>query len=136
MRASPLRAGWPVFKEVIEQKRALVQELRQGKYADVIGDNEHITFVKGRARLLDAKTVATDTLKLKADAVLIATKIICQRSRPADCVAHLEAGAGSMRSMVAATGWLQTRCALLQLRRQSKKLLDLGVGSNVWRVPR
>lgn len=61
------------FKEVIEQKRALVQELRQGKYADVIGDNEHITFVKGRARLLDAKAVATDTLTLKADAILIAT---------------------------------------------------------------
>lgn len=61
------------FKEVIEQKRALVEELRQGKYADVIGDNEHITFVKGRARLLDAKTVATDTLTLKADAILIAT---------------------------------------------------------------
>ncbi len=61
------------FKEVIEQKRALVQELRQTKYADVIGDNEHVTFVKGRARLLDAKTVATDTLKLKADAILIAT---------------------------------------------------------------
>jgi len=61
------------FKEVIEQKRALVQELRQGKYADVIGDNERITFIKGRARLLDAKTVAADTLKLKADAILIAT---------------------------------------------------------------
>lgn len=61
------------FKEVIEQKRALVQELRQAKYADVIGDNERITFIKGRARLLDAKTVATDSLKLKADAILIAT---------------------------------------------------------------
>ena len=61
------------FKEVIEQKRVLVQELRQAKYADVIGDNERITFVKGRARLLDTKTVATGSLKLKADAILIAT---------------------------------------------------------------
>lgn len=61
------------FNEVIEQKRALVQELRQGKYADVIGDNPNITFVKGRARLLDTKTVATDSLKLRADAILIAT---------------------------------------------------------------
>ncbi|MBI4660608.1 MAG: mercury(II) reductase [Verrucomicrobia bacterium] len=61
------------FKEVIEQKRALVQELRQAKYADVIGDNPNITFIKDRARLLDARTVATDTLKLKADAILIAT---------------------------------------------------------------
>ncbi|MBI2928690.1 MAG: mercury(II) reductase [Verrucomicrobia bacterium] len=61
------------FKEVVEQKRALVQELRQGKYADVIGDNPNITFIKGRGRLVDARTVATDTLKLKADAILIAT---------------------------------------------------------------
>lgn len=61
------------FKEVVEQKRALVQELRQGKYADVIGDNPNITFIKGRGRLVDAKTVATDTLKLKADAILMAT---------------------------------------------------------------
>jgi mercuric reductase len=61
------------FKEVVEQKRALVQELRQAKYADVIGDNPKITFIKGRGRLVDARTVATDTLKLKADAILIAT---------------------------------------------------------------
>jgi mercuric reductase len=61
------------FKEVIEQKRALVQELRQGKYADVIGDNKRITYIKNRARLLDAKTVVAGTLKLKADAILIAT---------------------------------------------------------------
>ena len=61
------------FKEVIEQKRALVRELRQTKYADVIGDNPNITFIKGRGRLLDAKTVATDSLKLKADAILVAT---------------------------------------------------------------
>ncbi len=61
------------FKEVVEQKRALVQELRNGKYADVIGDNPNITFIKGRGRLVDARTVATDTLKLKADAILIAT---------------------------------------------------------------
>jgi mercuric reductase len=61
------------FKEVIKQKRALVQELRHGRYAEVIGDNERITFIKGRARLLDAKTVVADALKLKADAILIAT---------------------------------------------------------------
>lgn len=61
------------FKAVIQQKRELVNELRQAKYADVIGDNPNITFVKGRARLLDAKTVATDSLQLKADAILIAT---------------------------------------------------------------
>ncbi len=61
------------FKEVIEQKRALVRELRQAKYADVIGDNPNITFIKGRGRLLDARTVAAGSLKLKADAILLAT---------------------------------------------------------------
>ncbi|MBI2438112.1 MAG: mercury(II) reductase [Lentisphaerae bacterium] len=61
------------FKAVIAQKRALVQELRQAKYADVIGDNERITFVKGRGRLLNAETVATETEQFKADVVLIAT---------------------------------------------------------------
>lgn len=61
------------FKAIIQQKRELVGELRQAKYADVIGNNPNITFVKGRARLLDAKTVATDSPMLKADAILIAT---------------------------------------------------------------
>ncbi len=61
------------FKDVIAQKRALVQELRHAKYANVIGDNDHITFVKGRGRLLDANTVVTETEQFKADAILIAT---------------------------------------------------------------
>lgn len=61
------------FKAVIAKKRALAHELRQAKYADVIRDNERITFVKDRARLVDAQTVATNSLTLKADAILIAT---------------------------------------------------------------
>lgn len=61
------------FKAVIVQKRALVHESRQTKYVAVIRDNERITFVKGRARLVDVQTVATNYLTLKADAILIAT---------------------------------------------------------------
>ncbi|MBI4657569.1 MAG: mercury(II) reductase [Verrucomicrobia bacterium] len=61
------------FKEVIEQKRALVKALRQAKYADVIGDNPNITFLKGRGRLVDARTVEVDGKKIRGDALLIAT---------------------------------------------------------------
>lgn len=61
------------FKTVIGQKRALVEELRQAKYADVIGDNPNITFIKGRGRLVDAQTVEVDGKKIRSDALLIAT---------------------------------------------------------------
>jgi mercuric reductase len=61
------------FKAVIEQKRALVRELRQAKYADVIGDNPNITFIKGRGLLVDARTVDVDGMKIRSDAMLIAT---------------------------------------------------------------
>jgi len=61
------------FKAVIEQNRALVKELRQAKYADVIGDNPNITFIKGRGRFVDAKTVEVDGMKIRGDALLIAT---------------------------------------------------------------
>lgn len=61
------------FKAVIEQKRDLVEELRQAKYADVIGDNPNITFIKGRGRLADARTVEVDGKMIHGDAFLIAT---------------------------------------------------------------
>jgi len=61
------------FKAVIAQKRALVGELRQAKYADVIAGNENIAFVAGRARLVDARTVEVNGEHLQGDAILIAT---------------------------------------------------------------
>lgn len=61
------------FNTIIEQKRALVQELRQAKYADVINDNPNITLIKGRGRFVAPRTVAVDGMKILGDALLIAT---------------------------------------------------------------
>lgn len=61
------------FGAVMRQKRELVEALRQAKYADVIGDDPNIRFVRGRGRLTDARTVEVNGERLTGDAVLIAT---------------------------------------------------------------
>lgn len=61
------------FATVIRQKRELVEALRQAKYADVIGDDPSIKFVRGRGRLIDARTVEVNGERLGGDAVLIST---------------------------------------------------------------
>lgn len=66
------------FSAVMRQKRELVEALRQAKYADVIGDDPNITFVRGHGRLIDARTVEVNSTRLSADAVLL-----CTGARPA-----------------------------------------------------
>lgn len=66
------------FAAVIRQKRELVEALRQAKYADVIGDDPNIKFVRGRGRLLDARTVEVNGERLRGDAILL-----CTGARPA-----------------------------------------------------
>lgn len=66
------------FAIVIQQKRELVEALRQAKYADVIGDDPSIKFVHGRGRLVDARTVEVKGQQLSGDAVLV-----CTGARPA-----------------------------------------------------
>ncbi|MGE3556329.1 MAG: mercury(II) reductase [Candidatus Obscuribacterales bacterium] len=61
------------FKEVIDQKRHLVEHLRQAKYLDTVSNNEKIKIIEGRARLINPKTVEVNNQKLSADYVLIAT---------------------------------------------------------------
>ncbi|MBI5426465.1 MAG: mercury(II) reductase [Opitutae bacterium] len=61
------------FSAVMRQKRELVEQLRQAKYADVIGDDPNITFRRGRGKLVDNRTVSVDGEHLHGDAVLIAT---------------------------------------------------------------
>lgn len=61
------------FSAVIRQKRELVEQLRQAKYAGVIGDDPHIVFRSGRGRLVDARTVEVAGEQLRGDAVLIGT---------------------------------------------------------------
>lgn len=61
------------FKAVMQQKRDLVEQLRQAKYLDVVGDLEQVRIVKGRARFVDTRTVDVNGERMTGDRVLIAT---------------------------------------------------------------
>lgn len=61
------------FKAVIEQKRALVEGLRQAKYLDVISGNENIQIISGRAKILSKSVVEVNSTPIEADRILIAT---------------------------------------------------------------
>jgi mercuric reductase len=61
------------FSAVIQDKRRLVTELRQAKYNNVIRDLPQVHLEPGRAKLLDAHTVAIGPRRLTADNILIAT---------------------------------------------------------------
>ena len=65
-------------KALVAQQQGRVEELRQAKYADILSGNPNIELVRGKARLLDARTVAVEradgsTSRLAADRLLIAT---------------------------------------------------------------
>lgn len=66
------------FRAVMRQKRELVEELRQAKYAEVIGDDPNIAFVRGRGILVDPRTVEVNGERIRGDAVLV-----CTGARPA-----------------------------------------------------
>ncbi len=61
------------FKEIIEQKRELVNALRQQKYMDVLNRHSGIQFVEGYGKLVDAHTVDVEGRRISGDAILIAT---------------------------------------------------------------
>lgn len=61
------------FKAVIQQKRDLVEQLRQTKYLDVVADLEQVRLVRGRAHFVDTRTVDVDGERISGDRVLIAT---------------------------------------------------------------
>ncbi len=64
------------FKAVIEQKRELVEELRQAKYVDVVADLPNVRRIDGRARLVSAGQkhhLNVNGETIRADRVLIAT---------------------------------------------------------------
>lgn len=61
------------FKEVIQQKTELVENLRQKKYIDVISDDPNVTVLKGKAKLIDKNTVEVNGENKTADIILIAT---------------------------------------------------------------
>ena len=61
------------FRAIIDQKRALVEALRQAKYGDVIAPLEHVRLIEGRARLLSPTTVEVNGEHVSADRMVIAT---------------------------------------------------------------
>ncbi len=60
------------FEEVINQKRKLVNNLRQKKYIDVISDDTNITILKGHAKIIDKNSVEANGKTKIADVILIA----------------------------------------------------------------
>lgn len=61
------------FKSIIDQKRQLVSDLREGKYVDVIADEPNIKLVDGFGRLMDEHTVDVDGTSYYGKKILIAT---------------------------------------------------------------
>ncbi len=61
------------FKEIVSQKRELVEGLRQKKYIDVISDDPAVSILKGRGKLIDKNTVEVNGERKTAPVILIAT---------------------------------------------------------------
>ncbi len=61
------------FKQVIAQKKELVEELRQKKYVNLIGNDLNVSVLKGRAKLCDKSTVEVNAQRYKAGTILIAS---------------------------------------------------------------
>ncbi len=62
------------WREVVEAKRKLVEELRQVKYRDVLDAYPQITLRRGRARFTsDGRGVEVDGARIRANRVVIAT---------------------------------------------------------------
>lgn len=61
------------FKKIIEQKRQMVQDLRQNKYVELIADDPNIQLVEGFGRFLDEHTVDVDGTVYVGKNILIAS---------------------------------------------------------------
>lgn len=62
------------FKQIIQQKKDLVNIMRKKKYLDVVSDFKNLTIIEGRAQFLDEKTISVnDKEEYTADKFLIAT---------------------------------------------------------------
>lgn len=61
------------FKKIIEQKRQMVSDLREGKYVDVITDDPNIRLMEGFGRFLDEHTVDVEGTSFYGKNILIAT---------------------------------------------------------------
>jgi len=61
------------FPALIAQEQALVQELRQRKYLDIVDASERMRVFHGEARFLDSRAVSVGDERLEADRFIIAT---------------------------------------------------------------
>ncbi len=58
---------------IVRDERALVEQMQRDKYAAVLRDLEHVTFIEGRARFTSDKTLDVDGQTLAAERFVIAT---------------------------------------------------------------
>jgi len=61
------------FKKIMDQKRELVQNLRQAKYVDVIKDDPNITLIEGYGCFIDEHNVEVEGSAYYGENILIAT---------------------------------------------------------------
>lgn len=61
------------FREVIQQKRDLVKQLRQAKYLDVVSGLSGVKIIDGWGRLVDSNIVEVNGQRIGADSIIVAT---------------------------------------------------------------
>jgi mercuric reductase len=61
------------FQAVMQQKRTLVQDLRQHKYTAIIKNMDNFRLIQGRAQLLSPTTVEVNGETIEGDKLLVAT---------------------------------------------------------------
>lgn len=61
------------WKAVVEQKQALVENLRQAKYADLLPDYNSVTYLEGKAAFDDDGSLTVNGMALSASKIIIAT---------------------------------------------------------------
>ncbi|WP_242926934.1 mercury(II) reductase [Pontibacter vulgaris] len=61
------------FKQIIQQKQALVAEMQTRKYLDLLPDLQHLTVLEGRAAFVDMNTITVNGETYKGIKIAIAT---------------------------------------------------------------
>ncbi len=61
------------WKALVQQKQALVDDLRQAKYSDILPAYQSVTYVEGQARFSDDGKLSVDDTPIEAGKIIIAT---------------------------------------------------------------
>ncbi|MDX5437577.1 MAG: FAD-dependent oxidoreductase, partial [Pontibacter sp.] len=61
------------FKQIIQQKKALVAEMQKRKYLDLLADLQNLTVLEGRAAFVDKNTITVNCETYKGIKIAIAT---------------------------------------------------------------